>query len=315
LGPLVIDQGTDRYDVASPLSADDLNRYSVEAVTINKSPEIKSIKSVNICLEDDCHCERNAPWTLFGDWNGRFNGRAFEDGMYTIIATPYESRDCSGTAFDDTKTLTFSVGGTPPPDTAPPAAEPTDPPAEPTDLPAAEPTDPPAAEPTDPPAVDIYAHCEQPLDSMPYQITIQELQSPAGYRHSDGILNFETGLDGLGQNLGCVWFSNNLVEPEAGQIKGTVPMGTQTGHCVEVETGNLLACYFNFKIENGDMTGRILAEALFDLNNFPAANLVITGGTGDFKGIVGSGCTSVVPGYKFEDDETTFLYNFSFDLY
>ena len=264
-GPLFIDQAEDRYDVATPFSADDLRRFSVEAVTINKSPESGSINSVNICLDDDCHCERMAPWTLFGDSNGRFNGRAFKDGMYTIIATPYGSGDCTGSEFDDTKTLTFSVTSSP--------VEPQ------------EPTDPPA-EPTDPPAVDIYAHCEQPLDSMPHQITIQELQSPAGYQHSDAILNFETGADGPGQNLGVVWFSNNLVVPEAGQIKGTVPLGTQTGHCVEVETGNLLACYFNFKIESGERTGRILAEALFDLGNFPSANLVITGGTGDFSGIV-----------------------------
>jgi len=60
------------------------------------------------------------------------------------------------------------------------------------------------------------------------------------------------------------------------------------------------------------MLGRITAEALFDLTAFPNANLVITGGTGDFTGISGSGCTSIIPGFEFEG--TTFIYNFSFDL-
>ena len=109
-----------------------------------------------------------------------------------------------------------------------------------------------------------------------------------------------------------VYFSNNIVKPKAGQPNGGSPLGTQSGHCVIVEVGKSLACYFNFHVTQGDMKGRITAEALFDLTKFPAANLVITGGTGDFTGMAGSGCTSIVPGFLFSG--TTFIYNFNYVL-
>jgi len=147
---------------------------------------------------------------------------------------------------------------------------------------------------------------------LPYSFAIQELQAPAGPMHSDGILSFMTGVDGPGQEMGFVYFSNSIVEPVDGEQFGGSPLGTQSGHCVLVEVDSKLACYFNFHVTEGDMTGRITAEALFDLNNFPAANLVITGGTGAFTGIAGSGCTSIVPGFDFEG--TTFIYNFNYML-
>ena len=87
-------------------------------------------------------------------------------------------------------------------------------------------------------------------------------------------------------------------------------MGKQIGHCVEVEIGMELACYFNFKFDTEKYKGRITAEASFPMLEFPKANLVITGGTGDFTGIVGSACTAEVPG----SDGTTFIYNFVFTL-
>jgi len=102
------------------------------------------------------------------------------------------------------------------------------------------------------------------------------------------------------------------VKPQAGELYGGDAIGTQTGHCVQVEEETALACYFNFNVKYGTMTGRITAEALFDLSSFPNANLVITGGTGDFVGISGSGCTSTIPGFDFEG--TTFIYNFNFGI-
>ena len=86
------------------------------------------------------------------------------------------------------------------------------------------------------------------------------------------------------------------MEPKEGSLIDGSTLGTQSGHCVMVVTDGKLGCYFHFNLSEGDMTGRITAEALFDLTNFPVANLVVTGGTGDFTGIAGSGCTSVVPG-------------------
>ena len=207
--------------------------------------------------------------------------------MYTLdVATSWES-GCVETAYE---ALKFTV-----------LAKKTDPPS---------PGPPP---PTRPPT-NRFAHCEQPVGALTYQIAIQELQSPAGLRHSDGILEVLSGA--AGTNLGMVWFSNDIVEPQEGTAFGGDALGTQTGHCVLVEgtpeEDGLLACYFNFNVINGEMTGRITAEALFDLNNFPEANLVITGGTGDFTGIAGSGCTTRVPG--FESEGSTFIYNFSFML-
>ena len=82
--------------------------------------------------------------------------------------------------------------------------------------------------------------------------------------------------------------------------------------CVQVsfvEGKEELACYFNFNVDNGEkQRGRIMAEALFDLENFPAAELVITGGSGDFEGIVGSGKTEAIEG----ETRDTFIYNFEY---
>ena len=85
-------------------------------------------------------------------------------------------------------------------------------------------------------------------------------------------------------------------------------MGRQTGHCVEVEIGVELACYFNFRFSTPNITGRITAEGSFPLAEFPNANLVLTGGTGDFEGIYGSACTESL------GSSTEFLYNFIFKL-
>lgn len=82
--------------------------------------------------------------------------------------------------------------------------------------------------------------------------------------------------------------------------------------CVQISfeaDKNELACYFNFKIDNGKgEVGHITAEALFDLENFPTAELVITGGTGDFEGIIGSGMTAAIEG----ETRDTFIYNFEY---
>lgn len=67
-----------------------------------------------------------------------------------------------------------------------------------------------------------------------------------------------------------------------------------------------LACYFNFKLEGGN----ILAEALFDLVNFPSAELVITGGSGKYLGIVGSGTTRAPADF----DGTTFFYDLKYKI-
>ena len=111
-----------------------------------------------------------------------------------------------------------------------------------------------------------------------------------------------------GTSVGIVYFANDIVVPEFGAA-----MGTETGHCVEVWKENQLACYFNFNIKTDKLSGRILAEALFDLTgtNFPNANLVITGGTGDFLGASGHGCTTTP---KNSNNVATVIYNFSYKL-
>jgi len=145
-------------------------------------------------------------------------------------------------------------------------------------------------------------------------IKIQELQSPAGERHSDGIVTTPSSMiDGKkmdGYATGLVWFANNLVVPETGGFESGTNMGTQTGHCVEVWIGKQLACYFNFNLDTEEDKGTITAEALFDLTNFPSAKLTITGGTEDFTGIVGSGYTTAPE----EFDGTTFFYTFDYVL-
>lgn len=153
------------------------------------------------------------------------------------------------------------------------------------------------------------SHCEQGPDRK-YLLSIQEIQSPTGPRHSDAIQN--TGGDpAAGTGLGYVWFDNDLVKPGFGPS-----MGDQTGHCIQVsydDASPKLACYFNFNVDDEDgCSGRITAEALFDLANFPQANLVITGGTGAFEGIRGSGCTQAID--DLPEGVASFIYNFSYDI-
>jgi len=148
-------------------------------------------------------------------------------------------------------------------------------------------------------------HCEQHPSKKTFLLSVQEIQSPPGTAHSDGIVYTQGSFENA-SSVGLVYFSNKIVDPSN---NGT-SMGKQTGHCVEVEIGEELACYFNFKFETKLFGGRITAEATFSLPEFPNANLVITGGTGDFTGIVGSACTRKVPG----SDGTTFIYDFIFKL-
>jgi hypothetical protein len=166
----------------------------------------------------------------------------------------------------------------------------------------------------------IVAPVQAKYDSFK-TIEIQELQSPPGERHSNAIINTPgmkevEGIPKLqddkaeGLSTGLVWFANDLVVPGTGGFEGGEPMGTQTGHCVEVWVGKELACYFNFNLDAAEGKGSITAEALFDLVEFPNAKLTITGGTGDFTGIVGSGYTSAPENF----DGTTFFYTFDYVL-
>jgi hypothetical protein len=176
------------------------------------------------------------------------------------------------------------------------------------------------------------------LTAAPLTITIQELQSPPGPRHSEGIVRVgRTPAANIeeGEQVGLIWFYNDLAVPNT-----NTPMGTQTGtynsvrkccilanttprslnsivaclsntgHCVEVSANSLLACYFRFDLAATEGTGTITAEALFDLAVFPVAQLTITGGTGDFLGIIGSGLTFPPPTF----DGTTFFYTFEYYL-
>jgi hypothetical protein len=137
-----------------------------------------------------------------------------------------------------------------------------------------------------------------------HKLSVQELQSPTGPRHSNGIIATAPGSTAAGTAAGLVTFANELVVPGTGGFNGGTPAGTQTGHCVMVWDQTQLACYFNFAL----LDGRILAEALFDLTNFPNANLVITGGSGKYLGIVGTGKTRA----PVDFDGTTFFYDFEY---
>lgn len=144
-------------------------------------------------------------------------------------------------------------------------------------------------------------------------ISIQELQSPAGPKHSDGIVYAPKKgpkKQLRGKTVGLIYFANDLVVPNTGGFYGGTPMGTQTGHCVQVWLDTQLACYFRFAVDAVEGKGIIMAEALFDLTNFPNADLVITGGTGDFLGIVGGGTTAAPANF----DGTTFMYNFDYKI-
>jgi hypothetical protein len=137
-------------------------------------------------------------------------------------------------------------------------------------------------------------------------LNVQVLMSPPGDKHSKGIFSLPANAS-LAESMGFAFFANNLVAPDA----GGKPMGTQTGHCVEVWRGKELACYYRFKItDSSDRKGTFTAESLFNLQDFPSADFVITGGTGDFLGIIGSGKTSKPANY----DGTNFFYNFDYNI-
>jgi hypothetical protein len=111
-------------------------------------------------------------------------------------------------------------------------------------------------------------------------IMIQELQSATGERHSEAIITTPGLINemletekGKGYATGLVWFANDLVVPGTGGFDGGEPMGTQTGHCVEVWIGKQLACYFNFNLDADEGKGTITAEACLIWRIFPAPSI------------------------------------------
>lgn len=120
------------------------------------------------------------------------------------------------------------------------------------------------------------------------QLVLQEKESPAGPKHSAGIRYLNGSSYDEGTTVGLIYFYNDLFFPKDGGKLGNVPAGVESGHCVQVSK-EYLACYFNFNVTGSRVgSGRITAEALFLLKDF-SASLVITGGTGDFLGIIGDG--------------------------
>ena len=102
------------------------------------------------------------------------------------------------------------------------------------------------------PENELTAHCEQD-PCLPYILSIQELQTPTGPGHSDGILDVLSEMaktadvtdvssaKKTGTAMGFIYFSNTLYVPGTKNI-----MGSQSGHCVQVdfsEESARLACY------------------------------------------------------------------------
>jgi hypothetical protein len=84
-------------------------------------------------------------------------------------------------------------------------------------------------------AVMTYAEGSYFLGGRTQKISIQELQSAAGPKHSDGIVSLvSNGNAQIGTDVAMVWFANDLVvpgtvKPGTGPFEGGKPMGTQTG--------------------------------------------------------------------------------------
>lgn len=152
----------------------------------------------------------------------------------------------------------------------------------------------------------LPAHCraEFAKENLNKYMCIREHQADTGLLHSAGIVQLSEDAAETGKQIGMVYFSNQLRKWSDNTLDGDV-VGKQHGHCVEVSKTSKLACYFHFNVQD---KGRLTAEAEFDLNNFPNAVLVITGGTGDFSGVKGHGCT-------FADvpfNSSTFTYHFQY---
>jgi hypothetical protein len=135
------------------------------------------------------------------------------------------------------------------------------------------------------------------------KLSLQELQSPLGPRA--GVFYAPiSGKTADGTAVSFTTFANELVVPDTGGFNGGTPAGTQTGYCIQVWDQKQLACYINFALPGG----RILAEGLFDLVDFPSADLVITGGSGQYLGIVGTAKTRFTPDF----DGTTLFFDFDY---
>ena len=141
----------------------------------------------------------------------------------------------------------------------------------------------------------LYTHIRITAATNLQFLSLQEIQSGPGPNHSLGIVQTNlTGSVNDGTSVGLIYFTNVLVRPGVNGTAGRVVSGSQTGHCVQVNTDGL-ACYFNFEIKKSRFgAGRILLEALFKLSAFPAAEFVVTGGRGAFFGIIGFGSTTGV---------------------
>jgi hypothetical protein len=144
------------------------------------------------------------------------------------------------------------------------------------------------------------------------KLTVEHLVSPPGPKHSNRILTIPFNVP-EDQSMGLMFFANNIVVPNTGGFNSTQPMGTDTGYCVEVWKGKQLACYASARITmNSRRKGTFVVEALFDLTDFPSAVLTITGGTGDFLGMIGSGKT--INSTDVDGTTSTIIMEFDYEI-
>jgi hypothetical protein len=99
-------------------------------IAIRAEPETctgkPTIKSVLVDLDGTSfkHCENHAPYSIFGNDDGDYNGFSLEVGRHTVSATPFDRNGCRGNK-GPTRTKEFLVRGP----KSPPVRTPTPPPS------------------------------------------------------------------------------------------------------------------------------------------------------------------------------------------
>ncbi|MCH6236797.1 Ig-like domain-containing protein [Cognataquiflexum rubidum] len=100
-------------DIATLVNGTNLSLSQIQNLSlnfrINTNPSL--VGSVFISLTGPINASRTengAPYTLFGDSNGNYNGRTLPLGTYNLSAIPYSGSNRSGTAGPST-TITFSI--------------------------------------------------------------------------------------------------------------------------------------------------------------------------------------------------------------
>ncbi|QPH54877.1 Ig-like domain-containing protein [Pontivivens ytuae] len=117
----LVDAATDeRVGTITPGGTVDLSELSTGAFSIEAVADSGAVGSARLTYNGSSQTENVAPYALFGDTNGDFEGETLTAGDHTVTVAFFSGANGSGTRLGET-TVSFTAADAPPPNAAPEA--------------------------------------------------------------------------------------------------------------------------------------------------------------------------------------------------